>query len=129
MSDGADLTCPSWTCQEGAVVIGLIGPDGRLGYLRPTIPVDAALKRELDERGDPLRRVRFADRCITTGCDQWTGSRCGLADHLVKASVPEAHLPHCAIRATCRWYAQNGRDACRVCPFVVYAPGLPSERT
>jgi hypothetical protein len=28
-------------------------------------------------------------------------------------------LPICTIRASCRWYAQEGRDACLRCPQVV----------
>jgi hypothetical protein len=28
-------------------------------------------------------------------------------------------LPRCSIRANCRWFDQQGADACRVCPFVI----------
>jgi len=33
-------------------------------------------------------------------------------------------LPVCGIRADCRWFAQAGAAACRVCP-IVRTPALP----
>src|SRR5437763_115569 len=36
----------------------------------------------------------------------------------IAAAPPEA-LPRCGIRPRCRWFAQNGRAACEVCPLVV----------
>jgi hypothetical protein len=35
------------------------------------------------------------------------------------ADSPPAVLPACAIRRTCRWYAQRGAAACTVCPLIV----------
>ncbi len=119
--------CPSSTCHDGAVVIGLLGPDGRLGYLRPAVPVDAALQHRLRADGDPETRLRFADRCVQGGCAHWSGARCGLIGQLRgSAQAPSDEggpLPQCAIRATCQWFVQEGRAACVVCPLVVYRPG------
>ena len=33
--------------------------------------------------------------------------------------LESGRLPRCAIRRTCRWFAQRGADACAVCPRVV----------
>lgn len=68
----------------------------------------------------PEKRLRFAQPCIQEQCAHWHDSRCDVADAAV-AQVPSAaeSLPRCSIRAECRWFAQRGREACRVCPFVV----------
>lgn len=136
-----ELLCPSSTCHEGAVVIGLLGADGRLGYLRPAIPVDGRFVVSSPQHGDPESRFRFADNCARDACEHWSGKHCGLVEQLINS--PRAHilehahdLPRCDIRASCRWFAQDGRAACTVCPAVVYRPadgqsqpGLGSEAT
>jgi hypothetical protein len=88
----------------------------------------------------PEQRFRFSNKCIESGCSQWTGSRCGVIDNVLQllAGVPApgdiappaamapptpeqstGPLPPCGIRPTCRWFLQSGADACRVCPYVV----------
>ena len=34
------LTCPSAPCEPGATLLGLVGEDGRVGYLTPAIRID-----------------------------------------------------------------------------------------
>jgi hypothetical protein len=34
-------------------------------------------------------------------------------------ALSSAELPRCAIRSSCRWFAQRGAEACAVCPLVV----------
>ncbi len=124
--------CPSSTCHEGAVAIALLGSNGRLGYLRPAIPVDDQFIDACEGHGDPESRFRFADACVQESCEHWTGRHCSLIGRLINArpdTVPEESrglLPRCAIRSDCRWFAQEGAQACSVCPIVVYRP-TPTE--
>ncbi len=122
------MTCPSSPCHPGAVLIAVLGQDGRLGYLRPALPVDEEFVEACGRHGDPESRLRFADGCRQDSCEHWSGRHCSLVGRLISAgpgSTPEASdssLPRCAIRADCRWFAQEGSRACAVCPIVVYRP-------
>ena len=40
----------------------------------------------------------------------------GVADAVAADDRP---VPRCAIRRTCRWFAQEGAAACHACPFVI----------
>lgn len=118
-------TCPSTTCEPGATLLGVIGPDGRLRYVSPALAIDDAFVATAHEGRSPERRFRFAGECVETGCQQWHDDRCGvidrvLSDQRVVEKVPtNQHLPHCAIRRTCRWFEQCGQDACNACPIVI----------
>jgi hypothetical protein len=104
---------------------------GRLAYLPIPVSVDAAFAAMLRKPGRPESRYRFSEPCAEGRCPQWTGSACGVIDHLLDeradtgpAAAPEAHgagppLPACAIRRTCRWYSQRGAAACGICPEIV----------
>jgi hypothetical protein len=114
--------CPSAPCIEGALLVGVRTGAGRLAYVQPPTRVDADFVRQAQERGRPESRFRFSLPCIEAGCSQWNGRGCGLVDMLIEdeRDAPAAgRLPTCAIRSTCRWYAQRGADACAVCPLIV----------
>jgi hypothetical protein len=114
--------CPSAPCVEGALLLGVKTESGRLAYVQPPTRVDAEFVARAHTKGRPESRFRFSLPCIEAGCPQWSGSGCGLADILVEEErgAPEpARLPACAIRSTCRWFAQHAADACAVCPLVV----------
>ncbi len=72
--------------------------------------------------------MRFAAACQTTGCTQWTGGGCGVVEkvlfHLAVPQTADAPLPPCLIRATCRWFSQQGARACGVCDLVVTDQGM-----
>jgi hypothetical protein len=119
-----DLTCPSAPIASGATLLGLVGPDGTVGYLTPSITVDQEFVDAASRGGLPGKRFRFAAQCLESGCAQWTGSRCGLIDTLIAADdlAPDEEperLPRCAIRSSCRWFAQAGSEACAICPIVI----------
>lgn len=134
-------TCPSSSCTPGNLLLGIVRPDGTLAQVRPPLELDETFveRARAGERA-PETRMRFAGPCVTSQCRQWTGDRCGVADLVadtaaglptaVAAGLP-AGLPPCAIRATCRWWAQRGADACRICPAVVHTwrddAGRPSS--
>lgn len=120
-TDRPGLTCPSARAEPGALLLGVRGPDGRIVPVRTPMLLDAEDLAEAQRHGPPEARMRFAGACQRGGCAQWTGHRCGVIarvlDHL---GVPEAApLRPCLIRATCRWFAEEGAKACGVCELVV----------
>lgn len=119
-------TCPSSSCHEGALLLGVMTSSGRLAYLNPPAPVDAAFVARAGAEGSPEQRFRFADTCIEGGCPQWTGDGCGIADLVPGETGADSissgaaqSLPRCSIRHSCRWYSQRGAAACAVCPLIV----------
>lgn len=125
---GEAKDCPSATCQEGALLLGVMTGSGRLAYVQPPTRVDAEFVARAKARGHPERTFRFSSPCIEGACPQWTGDHCGLGEVLAKQVdvIPpptSAGLPTCAIRSSCRWYSEQGRDACAVCPLVVADTG------
>ena len=122
MSD--EKLCPSARCAPGATLLGIVGNGGVVGYVRPQIEIDEAFVEIAEQGRTPEKRFRFASSCVEGDCVQWTGSRCGVIDEVLELQadgrLPVAEeLPACTIRRDCRWYAQSGRRACFVCPFVV----------
>jgi hypothetical protein len=122
-------SCPSARCEEGATLLGIVGADGVVGYITPELEVDFEFCREVRKRGRPEARFRFAQPCAEGRCTQWVGDRCGLIELVLqsptKPSTAETSLPGlppCVIRSTCRWFAQEGGQACLVCPSVVHTP-------
>ncbi|KGW01575.1 hypothetical protein [Burkholderia pseudomallei] len=125
---GASLgTCPSAPVESASAVLGAVMESGTVAYISPKIPISSALLDGLRANGVPLEnRVRFLGPCLGGQCAQWAGHRCGLIDAIVKEPAvlapPEAGLPKCGIRSTCRWYAQHASAACMQCPVVIYEP-------
>jgi hypothetical protein len=145
-------SCPSALCEEGALLLGVVGPEGTVGYVQPPTPVSEDFVRQAQERGHPERSFRFSGPCREGACPQWTGQGCGVIDivigskpadpvltgagmpapagaglpTLTGAGLPApagAGLPACGIRRTCRWFAQRGADACAVCPMIIADTG------
>src|SRR5215217_3316213 len=122
-----DRLCPSARCEEGAILLGIVGEDGVVGYVSPLITIDNDFVQQAHKGRTPEKRFRFSQPCIEDGCQQWTGSRCGVIDRALQAAEEEsvggvfkdAALPKCTIRPRCRWFAQVGRSACAVCPLVI----------
>jgi hypothetical protein len=116
------LLCPSAKAEVGAILIGIVGADGVVGYVQPQIAVDAEFLDRAREGRQPEKRLRFAQPCVESGCGYWTGSSCGVIAEAVEHPAPPVavdHLPRCSIRKTCRWFAQTGPRACGVCPYIV----------
>ena len=118
--------CPSARCEEGAILVGIVGEDGVIGYVNPQVTIGSDFVHRARKGRTPEKRFRFSQPCIESDCQQWTGCRCGVIDRVLKA-VEEANvldasseaLPKCSIRSQCRWFAQVGRKACTVCPLVI----------
>ena len=117
------LDCPS--AQAGAQDARVFGvltgtPDAlRVGYLTETQPVSNELVA-LAAPAKPSEIFRIAGRCETSGCKHFKGNNCTLAQRIVEGLKPVVSaLPPCQIRQTCRWFQQEGRNACLRCPQVV----------
>ena len=123
-------TCPSAPAEPGATLFGIVTAPGKVAYMNPGVPATQALIDGFAREGIPIEnRLRFSGPCMQHRCVQWAGEaatgRCGLVDRALTALAitqgPDT-LPHCAIRATCRWYAQHKRHACAACPEVIRRP-------
>ena len=116
--------CPSSTCSKGASLIGIVQGDNTVNLLNTPIKINEEFIKKANEYGEPERRLRFADKCVKSGCKQWTRGSCGIMNELARVnpsikSNQRDELPACAIRSTCRWYSQEGSKACKICLFVV----------
>ena len=138
MEPTAKPLCPSFKCVDKALLIGIIGADGKVNYVNPAPTVNPEFVEVASQGRPPEQRFRFAAPCVTSSCAHWSGARCGVVDLAlsVAESSPEdpaassEPLPRCAIRSQCRWFAQRGRDACRVCPSVFnYQPAEVGARS
>jgi hypothetical protein len=119
---GEQLACPSAPGLPGSSLLAIIGSDGRLAHLSPPIPVDEAFVAAAARHGAPEARMRFTAPCLKEGCAQWTGSSCGVIEQVLATGAhadQPTKLPRCAIRSGCRWYRQEGGEACRACPLVL----------
>jgi hypothetical protein len=106
----------------GARVFGVrrAGPDGaRTAYLDRPVEATAEVLA-LAGPVVPTQVLRLAATCEESRCSHFDGTDCRLASQIVQLLPPVvAVLPRCAIRADCRWFAQEGRAACLRCPQVV----------
>ena len=127
-------TCPSSIVRTGAEIIAVETVDGVLTYLERSVPLTREAAEALNADPEARNQVRVAGPCRESGCGQWTGRRCGVADSVASQLVPAARLRKlaaCSIRERCRWFAQLGREACQLCMGVRFmileaADGLPS---
>ena len=123
-------TCPSAPPEPGSTLLGVVIGPGQVAYLNPGIPATQEMIESLGSNGIAIEnRMRFSGPCMEHRCVQWAGEpgtgRCGLIDHALDAlrvDQDAAPLPHCSIRATCRWFAQHARAACAACPEVIRRP-------
>ena len=123
MTRAAAISCPSaQPDMQDARVFGVIGGSGespRVSYLRETPLLDAKLVRRLGVI-QPTQVFRFAARCEEARCAHFDGQHCTLAQRIVETLDPVVDaLPSCLVRASCRWYAEQGAKACFRCPQVV----------
>jgi hypothetical protein len=119
--DREELLCPSAPCEPGALLLGVVGADGQVGYLRPAPEIDQDFVAKALAGRAPEKRFRFAQPCRESGCGYWSDGRCEVSDAAASSEEggSDGPLPACAIRPRCRWFAQSGASACRTCPVIV----------
>ena len=119
------IDCPSAPANaDGARIFGVMTgtpDDHRVGYLTETVPVSEHLIA-LAGPVKPTQLFRIAAPCTgaSGGCKHFKSNACSLAERIVAgAPVVVNALPACQIRSTCRWFRQEGKEACFRCPQVM----------
>ena len=131
-ADNEHLYCPSAQPEmKGSRVLGVIGgtPDApEVSYLNEFLPVTEEVIA-LAGPAKPTQVLRFAAPCEEKKCCHFDGHNCKLATRIVQIlpAVTDG-LPACLIRATCRWYQQEGKAACYRCPQVVTYVAEPTDQ-
>jgi hypothetical protein len=122
------IDCPSsQPDRKGSRIFGVMkGPaeERRVGYLSQTLAPDQDVF-DVFRAEQPTELFRIAAPCANSGCKHFDGA-CTLAQRIVAMLPPVVdNLPACQIRSTCRWYVQEGGDACLRCPQVATLPTDP----
>jgi hypothetical protein len=126
------LSCPSATsigpeAQIFGVVTGSPSEGFQVGYLTESVPATPELIAAVAP-ARPTQVFRAAVACAEHHCKHFDGANCQLATRIAAMLNPVVSaLPRCAIRSTCRWFHQEGRDACLRCPQVTTERSNPSE--
>ncbi len=114
--------CPSSKLSKGAYLLGIKNEENKIDILSEPVKVDGELLEKFNTHDTKAEKaLRFTNKCVQSGCKQWTGEKCGVIDNIlekVEEKYIEDNLPDCAIRSTCRWYFQEGASACKVCTLV-----------
>lgn len=70
-SDGKRLLlCPSAPARAGSLLVGVVTEGGKIGYLKPSLPVTTEFieRANVSSRYFPESRFRFAAPCATGRC-------------------------------------------------------------
>ena len=98
-------------------------------YLEKPMPMTAEFAK-LAGPVAPEEVFRIASPCMGRGCGHFDGvkKQCRLATKTVRLQpAVTAKLPPCPIRSSCRWWQQEGLNACLRCPEVVTDNHAPSD--
>jgi hypothetical protein len=123
--------CPSARADwEGSQIFGVVGgsiAEPKVTYLKePHSPLKSIAK--LNGKVTPEEVFRIAAPCAEKGCQHFDGEDCRLVARVVeKLPTVVENLPPCAIRRECRWWQQEGRDACMRCPQTITDNYHPSD--
>lgn len=117
------LLCPSASANTKATLLGVVQPDGKVGFIKDRIEVTREFLDMISDGSLPEIRFRFSSTCMGGACKQWANGECSLPERLANiipiSEVADAALPDCSIRDQCRWFAQRGSSVCCICPLVV----------
>jgi hypothetical protein len=115
--------CPSYDCNSGAKLFGVVNSGGFIDYLKVTLEIDESFVSEAKKGREPEKRFRFAGNCAKSGCGHWNKAdhQCGLIDKIIEAvgNSQNKVLQYCPIRSKCRWFLQRGGLACAQCNEVI----------
>lgn len=106
--------CPSYVGKVGAQLFGVVNKDGRVQFITPL-----TVTEEFIQQNDHLeQRFRFTGKCVEKGCAQWDNeeSKCSLSKKVQDLDITKStELIFCPIRSQCRWFSQDGNEACFSC--------------
>jgi hypothetical protein len=106
------------------VQTGTFAEDRRVGYLTEAHPVTKELLA-LAGPAAPTEVLRIAAYCVK--CEHHDGTGCRLATRVATMLEPVvSSLPRCAIRPTCLWFHQEGKEACLRCPQITTTKRWPT---
>jgi hypothetical protein len=120
---GATLLCPSATligldARVFGVLTGSAAEGLQVGYLAGALPATPELLAAAAP-AKPTEVFRAAAACVERSGQHFDGARCRLASRITFLRNPVVSaLPRYVIRRTCRWFHQEGREACRRRPQV-----------
>jgi hypothetical protein len=116
-----DLLCPSARPTPDSVIFAVrtgADQDG-VAYLDEPVPATADVLA-LAHPVDPMEVFRFGAPCAQSACVHFADARCTLGARVAEELPPVTdRLPACRLRARCRWFAEQGAEACRRCPLVI----------
>lgn len=117
--------CPSaQPDMKGARVFGVLSGSEeapRVAYLKPGARIAQSMLARLGNVA-PTQVFRFAATCEEGRCTHFDGARCKLGERVATQLVSVVDtLPPCQIRASCRWFAEQGGAVCLRCPQIVTA--------
>jgi hypothetical protein len=120
-SNNEHKSCPSSVCAEDAILLGKVKQDGTVSYFSNRMQLDESSVKEFQKLVEPERYYRFSSPCVQNGCKQWQGGGCSVIKKVLHAGLEDlpTDAPACIIRTTCRWFHQEGVQACYVCPMVI----------
>ncbi|KQT24500.1 hypothetical protein ASG22_10905 [Chryseobacterium sp. Leaf405] len=106
--------CPSYVGKVGAQLFGVMNIDGKVQFITPL-----TVTEDFIQQNDNLeQRFRFTGKCVEKGCAQWNNeeSKCSLSKKVQNLEVNKSlELSFCPIRSQCRWFSQDGNEACFSC--------------
>ena len=113
---GSQMLCPSTDRSESTHVLGLADSEGRVRFLEKMLPISPEAVDQLTDK-DMRSRVRLTGPCISFQCGYWKNG-CSLGKELAKLGKSDDRT--CPIVSECRWYQENGNQACGICAFVFH---------
>ena len=122
------MTCPSYP-QGSSTTAFALKTKKQKRYTFLDAPIDVVEMENLSQSGDQDHPYRLMGKCITSNCFHWSGYSCQLGEAVASVRIRKKNDAHCAIRASCRWYAENSFDACSTCSYIRYSTLLNSANT
>lgn len=112
-----------------SVIFGIVGGTAsvpQLRYLAEPLPTTTDLL-SLADPAEPTEVFRFGARCAERLCQHFDGAHCRLGAKIATEVRPVVAIaPPCRLRSRCRWWLEQGVDACLRCPVVVTTAHNPA---
>lgn len=114
------LLCPSFAPTEPfGVIFATLGSPEQPAYTPLSAPVPVTREHfNLHAPSHPSVFLRIAAPCIQGRCNNFHEGRCNFGEKVAKAASPSRLLTECSIRPRCRWWWEQGSEACKRCSYV-----------